>query len=173
MFLHGCREYEHSILWLFTKHFLAESLPQIQITYSQTLRWYKLSILHLKFWCLQIMGYSHRYYWLEISIFMWMWIFLDVCTYTTRERDTCRSQKTTSDHLESGHQVISSRWCELPNLSPGSWVWVLFKDQQVLLTHEPTLLLYSPPCVKGVFMYLFTYFIMCMFMYLNVCKRSY
>lgn len=169
MFLHGHRGYECRFLWLLTQGFLVESLHQIHVRCSQALRWYRLSIPYLKF-SFEVfrLWNTHNFYWLTIPImFICMWLFLDVCPYITWVGDTCRSQISTSGHLESGHQVFSSRWCELPNLSVGSWVWVFCKEQQVLLTDEPTLQLHSPIFIKGicVFLYWFTYYFIHLFFY--------
>lgn len=66
----------------------------------------------------------------------------------------------------------------MPNLRAGSRVWALFKEQQVLLTGEPTLPPYCAIFVKGIFRYLFTYlfysfnFLMCMFAGLSVCLEA-
>lgn len=153
-------------LWLLTKHFLVELLPQIHVTCIQVLRPYRLSILYLKFWrprvlqfwSLQIMEYSHRDYWLNILVifcaceYFWMYAHIQLVWEISAE--------ATELHQVTWNPAI--RWsvpsgCELPNLRAGSWVWVLCKEQQDLLTGESTLPLHYTIFVKGIFRYLFTY----------------
>lgn len=64
-------------------------------------------------------------------------------------------------HLESGFQfqVVIQSVCWDLSMSP-------LQKLQVLLIEKPALLLWSAMSVKGIF-------VMCMFVYLNACKRAY